>query len=261
MSGCLIHTLPSPFLLAGRRYIVTGASSGIGAAVALTVASLGGLVACVGRNAERLERVKSQLPGDGHVAESLDLQRVDDIPDWVAGLSARWGRINGVVHAAGLQATSPVSMTEWADLEQLQRVNLGAAVMLTKGLRQKRVIAESGRSVVIISSVVSLVGVAGRTAYAASKGAVNAAMRSMAVELAPERIRVYCIAPGFVRTPMFDEMSALWTVEQRAIVEAEHPLGLGEPSDVGNAAAFLLSDAARWITGAVLVADGGFACR
>jgi NAD(P)-dependent dehydrogenase (short-subunit alcohol dehydrogenase family) len=116
-------------------------------------------------------------------------------------------------------------------------------------------------SIVFISSIMGTVGSPGAAAYGSSKGALDAMARSLALELATKRIRVNCVAPAFVRTPMFERMAQRWSATQRSQVEALHPLGLGEPEDVAGAIAFLLSDAARWITGTVLTVDGGYTAQ
>jgi len=145
-----------------------------------------------------------------------------------------------------------------AEIERVLRLNVLAAVALVKGFRHRHVIAENGGSAVLISSVMGLVGAPGCVAYSLSKAAVHGAVRSLALELAGERIRVNSVAPACVATPMFDEMAKLWSDDQRARVSAMHPLGIGQPEDVANAVAFLLADTGRWITGTVLVVDGGY---
>ncbi len=137
------------------------------------------------------------------------------------------------------------------------RINVGAAIGLAKGFCQKGVCAPGG-SIVFISSVAGLTGQAGLAAYAASKGAIVALTKALAVELAGEHIRVNCVAPGVVTTEMGQSLLRMLTPEQDADLEAMHLLGLGRPRDVAYAIAFLLAETARWITGTVLVVDGGY---
>jgi NAD(P)-dependent dehydrogenase (short-subunit alcohol dehydrogenase family) len=114
---------------------------------------------------------------------------------------------------------------------------------------------------VFISSIMALAGSPGAIAYSASKAALHGMARSMAMEFAPRNIRVNCVAPGFVRTPMYERTEQLWDDEQKKAVEANHPLGIGAPEDIANAVAFLCCDTGRWITGTVLVVDGGYLAR
>ncbi len=247
----------NPLDLTGRAILVTGASSGIGRETARLISQLGARVILVGRSEERLEETLRSLDGGGHRAEPFDLSLTDEIPLWLKSISASSGPLHGLVHSAGIQRLRPLRVLTSAVLQEVMRTNLDAAVSLTKGFRQKGVFAANA-SVVLLSSVMSLVGQAGVTAYAASKGAINAVTRALAVELAPEHIRVNCVAPGYVETEM---AAALWsslTQDQRSAIESMHLLGVGKPRDVANAVAFLLSETARWITGTVLVVDGGY---
>jgi NAD(P)-dependent dehydrogenase (short-subunit alcohol dehydrogenase family) len=247
----------NPMDMTGRTVLVTGASSGIGRATAGLLSRLGARLVLVGRNAERLAETYGRLEGCGHRIEQMDLTGVDSIPKWLKTVANEIGPLDGLVHSAGVQKTRPLSVLDYATLESLMRINLGAAVALTRGFRQKGVCAQAS-SVVFISSVMGSVGAAGVAAYAASKGAVDAVTRALAVELAREGIRVNGVAPGHVRTEMSEGFSKLLTSEQRDSIEAMHLLGLGTPEDVACAVAFLLADTARWITGTVLVVDGGY---
>lgn len=247
----------NPLDLAGRTVLVTGASSGIGRETARLISQLGGRVVLVGRNRERLEETLELLEGDGHRAEPFDLSSTDEIPRWLKGISVSSGPIYGVVHCAGVHKLRPLRVLNSKTVEDVMRVNAGAAIGLAKGFCQKGVCAPNG-SVVFISSVTGLTGQAGHAAYAASKGAIIGLTKALAVELAGEHIRVNCVAPGVVTTEMGQGLLEMLTPEQSATLEANHLLGLGRPRDVAYAIAFLLGETARWITGTVLVVDGGY---
>lgn len=250
----------NPLDLTGRVVIVTGASAGIGLATSILLSQLGARVVLAARSTERLEAARRQLAGEGHWIEPIDFAASGDVAGWVKGLSAKTGPLGGLVHCAGIQLVRPLRLLTEADADGLMKVNVTSALMLAKGLRMKGVHAK-GASLVLVSSVMGVVGAAGRTAYCASKSALTSLAKALALELAPEDMRVNCITPGFVRTAMLTQAEAIVGPEQMAAVEKAHPLGFGEPRDVANAAAFLLADTARWITGSTLVVDGGYTAQ
>jgi NAD(P)-dependent dehydrogenase (short-subunit alcohol dehydrogenase family) len=247
----------NPLDMTGRTILVTGASSGIGRETAILLSRLGARVILVARNRERLEATQARLEGTVHVIEAYDLAAYEEIPDWIRRLASAHGRLDGLVHCAGLHAAAPLKVLDPAQVEPLWRVNVSASLWLAKGFRQ-RTVCNSGGALVFLASAAGLVGQPAIAAYSASKGAVIALTRSLAMELAREGIRVNCVAPGFVKTEMATEFSQGLTPEYLAAIEREHPLGFGEPADVVYAVAYLLSSAARWVTGTTLVVDGGY---
>ena len=247
----------NPLDLTGRVILVTGASSGIGLATSVLLSQLGARIVLVARNKDRLAAALPQLEGTGHRAESFDLATPEGVPAWLKALSAEIGPISGLVHCAGAQIIRPLRVLTSQDIDALLKLSVSAALMLAKGFRQKGVHSASG-SIVLVSSVMGLVGAPGRSAYCASKSALNSMAKALALELAPEGIRVNCVAPGFVRTPMLHEAEATLGSEQLRRVEELHPLGFGDPRDVANAIVFLLADTSRWITGTTMVVDGGY---
>jgi len=248
----------NPMDLTGRRVLITGASSGIGRETAVLLSRLGATLVLVARRADGLAATERMLEGTGHRVAPYDLTATAEIPVWIKQIAAEGGPLHGLVHSAGLHMMRPLQVMTQEALESTMRINLGAAIALLRGFRQKNVVHRQGGSVVFLSSVMGLVGQPGVAAYAASKGALVAACRALALEEARERIRVNCVAPGQIHSEMADQQQQSLTPEQWAAVEALHPLGLGTPADVASAIAFLLADTGRWITGTTLVVDGGY---
>lgn len=243
----------SPFCVAGKRVLVTGASSGLGRATAIAMARHGAIVVGCGRDEARLRETMEECPGEGHATALGDLTQ-DEVMDSTVEIA---GRVDGVVHCAGISIPTPLRLAKRDFVEAVMRTNYVAPVMLTQRLLAKGRVAKGG-SVLFLASSAAYRGVAGTGIYGASKGALVAMVRSVALETAKHGIRVNCLAPDLVETPLIETSGTLqgsgeWLELQRKL----HPLGLGKPEDVANAAIFFLSDASRWITGTSLLMDGG----
>ncbi len=159
-----------------------------------------------------------------------------------------------MVNSAGVARRAKVDDTAMEDFDAVLRVNLRGTFLVSK--HAVPLLRPHGGSILHLASGVGLMGIRNRSAYSASKGAVIALTRNMALDYAADRIRVNCLCPGFVRTPLLDGL--LKDNERTARLTALHPLGrLGEPRDIANAALFLLSDEAEWITGQAIAVDGG----
>lgn len=247
----------NPMDMRERTVLVTGASSGIGRETCILLSQLGARLILVARNMERLEQTSGSLADADHRIEPFDLARVDEIPQWLKRIATEIGPLHGLVHCAGVHMVKPLRFMANTELEDLMRINLSAAFGLAKAYRQKGVFAPEGR-LIFLSSVMGLVGQPAVAAYAASKGALIALTKSLAVELARDGLRVNCVAPAQVQTEMVERQQAMLTDEQFAAIEAMHPLGIGTARDVAHAIAFLLADTGRWITGTTLIVDGGY---
>ena len=247
----------NPFDLSGKTILVTGASSGIGRAICVACGLAGARIVMVARNVERLAETRNMCAGDGHEIRVLDLEDLDAIPRCVRDVCKEVGPLSGLVHSAGLHQPCPLRAIRSKHLLAIFSVNSAAGVMLVKGLATKGNCGPNS-SVVLISSVLGHAGQPGAIGYCMSKGALEAAVRAMALELADGGIRVNAIAPAVIETPMSVEFFKSLGAELSERIRAKHPCGLGQPSDVANTACFLLSDASRYITGVSLPVDGGY---
>lgn len=240
----------NPFSLHGKTVLVTGASSGIGRAVAVECARAGACVVITGRDQQRLDETMGMLaaPAEGeHKAVVADLTDAGQL----AQLAAAAGQLDGVVFAAGTHGTSPVRMFRQAHLESVMAANYIAPAMLTQKLLYQKQL-RNGASLVYVSSISVHTGTVGVGPYCASKAALEGFMRALALEIAPRGMRANALAPGLVDTPLVS-----WAEEWFAEQAKKYPLGLGKPEDVAYGAVYLLADASRKVTGIHLHLDGG----
>ena len=242
----------NPYSLEGKTILVTGASSGIGKAAAIESSKMGAKVIVTARNEERLAQTLSELEGDGHQMKLCDLniesaidKMVDELPE-----------IQGLINNAGYTKLLPVQFISSSDINSILQVNTVAPMILLQKLIKKKKL-KKGSSVVFTSSMAGLGSSSvGNSMYTASKGAISAFIRCVALELAPKNIRVNAVCPAMVDTGILD--SGTVTKEQLEEDMKNYPLGrYGNPNDIAWAMIYLLSDASSWITGDNLVIDGG----
>ena len=249
------------FSLEGRTVLISGASAGIGAQCAVTCSQMGARVVLLGRNEGRLQEVQRRMAGGPHPIVIQDVTEYARLGDRVAEAVAAVGPLSGFVHAAGVEIVFPLRLMTAEHYQQLFATNVVAGFELAKHVASRRSVDPRGASLVFISSVMGLVGTPGKVGYCSTKGALIAGVRALALELASQKVRANAISPGVVRTGMSERMFAKVPAEAREEIVRMHALGCGEPEDVANACAFLLSDAARWITGTNLVVDGGYTAK
>jgi len=242
----------NPFSLENKTILVTGASSGIGRATAVECSKMGARLIITGRNEERLQQTFGQLEGEEHQQIIADLNEESQI----AALIHKLPELQGIVHCAGIAVNKPFKFVKQEEFNRLMQTNFYAPVFVTQQLYKSKKLLKSS-SIVFISSIATYTVGLGDSMYAASKGAVNAFAKVMAVELAKQKIRVNFIQPGVVNTDIFE--AGVITEEQLKETESKYPLGrFGEPKEIAQAAIYFLSDASSWTTGAGLVIDGGF---
>lgn len=240
--------------------MVTGAASGIGRATALLLSEMGAKVLLTDINEGNLLKVQHECQGETDIL-ILDLTDADAIKTAVKEKVASFGKLNGFVHCAGLPYIAPLKVVNPEKVEKLYKLNTYAAIELAKVCSSKQVYAGEAGSFVLVSSVYGLVGSAANVGYAMSKGAIVAITKSLAMELVGNGIRVNCVAPGFIKTPMAKKVDGMMDESYDERLNALHPMGLGEPVDIANAILFLFSDMSKWMTGAVMNVDGGFTAQ
>jgi 3-oxoacyl-[acyl-carrier protein] reductase len=244
--------LPTTIDLTGKTAFVTGSTRGIGLAIARSLHGAGAKVAIVGRDLQRARAVAAEL-GDRTIGVACDVARADQIEPAIAAVESALGPIDILVNNAGLTRDNILLRLTDADWDTVLDANLKGAfhTMRTtiKGMMKRR----SGR-IINITSIVGLTGNKGQSNYAASKAGLVGLTKSIAKEYASRNILVNCIAPGFIETDMTHALPD----EARATLLEEIALGrLGRPEDVAGTVLFLASDLAGYITGQVLVVDGG----
>ena len=252
--------------LNGKTAIVTGSAMGLGEAIARRFAEEGARVACVDLKHESNEAVVRVIGAAGGEAFSLtgDVASASDTQRIAKAVHERWGRIDILVNNAGvIPSRETVIDTPESDWDETLRVNAKGVFMMSKAVLP-HMIRQGGGAVINMSSITGLVGLPVRPAYCASKGAVAILTKQMAVDFGTHNIRVNAVNPSFVITninrAMFDKMKAEGAAWEKLL--DMHPLRhLGDPSDVANAALFLASEEARWITGITLPVDGGYTAR
>lgn len=245
----------NPMSLEGKTILVTGASSGIGRAVAIECSKLGATVIATGRNEERLAETLAQMEGGPHTSIAADIATDEGISELVASLP----KLNGVAHVAGIGKSAPAAFVKSVEVQRVLGTNLVSPMYLQALLLKKKKISD-GASLVFMASVAGIAGQAAQSIYAASKGGLMAYMRVLALELGPRGIRANCILPGMVETPLIHR--GIYDDEMMKADMAKYPLRrYGQPEEVAHLAAFLLSDAAAWISGSNYVIDGGFTRR
>ncbi len=235
--------------------IVTGGGSGLGLAITEKFAHSGILTIIVGRDAGKLNATAQKL-GSRCVPMTCDLNDLTAIPTLVKQITDQYGRVDVLVNNAGINMKKDFTEVTDQDFLQIIQTNVVAAFSLSREVVRHMLEKGSG-AIINISSMASQYGIPKVIAYTASKSAIEGMTRAMAVELSPRGIRVNCIAPGFIATDM-SAKALNGDKERKNKVMSRTPMGaLGHPSDIGDTALFLASDAARYITGVVLPVDGG----
>lgn len=241
----------NPFSLEGKTILVTGASSGIGQSIAVTISKMGGNVVISGRNEAKLQNTLSLMAGEQNKIITADLTQKESIDNLAGDVPL----LDGIVHCAGIGHRMPAKMISEDDINKVMSANFTGAVLLQAALLMKKKVKKDS-SIVFIASKAADYPSPGNAVYSASKGALISYARCLALELAPRGIRVNCICPAMVWTDLIMQNEV--TLEQLKESEKSYPLGrYGKPEDVANLAIYLLSDASSWMTNSCIDLTGG----
>lgn len=237
-----------------QRFIVTGASSGIGEAVALLLNELGATIIGIARNQQRLEAMKAKAKHPESVfLEQKDLtEDIEGLPAYVKALKEKYGKFSGMAYCAGISQIQPLQFLDYNDLKKIFGINYFAPVLMIKGVVDKRYNIGTGTSIVAIASIASFVRDKGHLSYAGSKAALSASLKSISKEVVGRGVRVNCVSPSNVKTPM--NMGVEGYEESQ---KEFYPFGFGETKDVADMIVYLLSDKAKFISGQNYIIDSG----
>lgn len=252
----------NPFNLSEKNILITGASSGIGRQCAIQCSRMGANLILIGRNKDNLNETFNNLIPGKNITICQDITEYDQLELSISEAVLKNGKLDGLIHSAGIEFTLPLGNTRIKHYQEIFAVNVIAGLEIARIISKNKYISETGASFIFISSIMGMVGNTALTAYSATKGALIAAVRSMAIELAVKKIRVNTISPAHLTgTRMSANLFDLLDEQQKQAIINEHPLGLGNTDDVAFTCIYLLSDASRWVTGTNLIIDGGYSAR
>lgn len=238
----------------GKKILVIGGTSGIGKAVALLCAEQEAQVIIWGRSQEKFDEIVRKMPGQNHIFECVDLNDENDYDSILESIVKKTGKLDGMVYSAGIPGVIPMKMLQRKKMYEVMNVNFFSFVEVVRSF-SKRKISNNGSSIVGISSAVVERGELCQTIYAASKAAMDAAIKCLSFELIKRQIRINSVLPGMTQTEMMDKV--LESGSNPDALGATSLMGIGTPEEVANAVLFLLSDLSAHTTGRGLFVDGG----
>lgn len=242
------------YLFEGKKFIIAGASSGIGKQVATELAESGAVILALARNEDRLKALKDSNP-DNIITASVDVRDYAGVESAIKSFVDDYGKINGAAYIAGTLIITPLKTYSEEEAKELVDVNFWSGIKFVQ-LCTKKKVSEQGSSFIFISSVCAYKGEAAQFALNASKASLQVAARTIAKEIYKQGHRINTISPGLIMTELTKD-----DFGQKGISEGtidKHLLGLGKVEDISGFALYLLSDRARWMTGQDFVVDGGY---
>jgi NAD(P)-dependent dehydrogenase (short-subunit alcohol dehydrogenase family) len=240
------------FDLKGKTFLVTGASSGIGYEVCKTIALMNGNFIAVARREDLLKKLIIQTDNKNSSYIVADLSTLEGVEKVITVVE----KIDGLVHSAGITELTPIKFYTSEKLDKIRTINYDSILLIVNSLAKKKKFNKSS-SIVLIASISSIIGSKGLGIYSGLKGALVSISKVWANEFSLSKTRVNCVSPGMVKTDISIQLEEQLSKEQATIDEAKYPLGYGAPEDVAYPVVFLLSDAAKWITGQNIILDGG----
>jgi NAD(P)-dependent dehydrogenase (short-subunit alcohol dehydrogenase family) len=243
--------------LKDKRILVTGASSGIGHETSILLSRLGVKTALAARNEEKLKQTIDALEGNNHSYYCFDFKEISGIEELVQRIVDDGGKLDGLVHCAGITKEMPLQLTVFEAIHEIMLVNFYSLMELVRVFSKKK-INNNGGSIVVMSSTASLAGASALSAYCASKAALDGAVRALARELHAKKIRVNSVMACFVKTPMSDEyFETFGETETAKYSMMKQYMGMIDPLCVASTIVFLLSSASFYINGSAIPVDGG----
>ena len=246
--------------LKGKIGVVTGGSKGIGRSIALSLARQGADLIVISRHLDeaRLVAEEAEMLGVRALPVRVDVSDKHQVHDLMTSIVPEFGGVDIFVNNAGVTRRKHLLETTSEEIEEIIDINLKGAIYCLTGSARQMLLQNRGGNIVIVTSINALDPLPGQAVYSSTKAALEALVRCLAVDLASANIRVNSVAPGAIST----DMNKHFTPEVLAKLESRIPLGrVGKPNDIGEVVSFLVSDSARYITGATIVVDGGFLLR
>ena len=250
-----IETFPEAFSIEGQTALVTGGGSGIGFSIAKSLISAGATVAICGRRKDVLESAAEKLGGRCHAFQA-DVTKTESLPDLLDKVESTAGHLDILVNNAGTYLRKPALEQTVEEIENILRIHVFASLALSREAAGRMVPRGRG-NIIFIGSIATLMALPETIGYSAAKTAVLGATRTLATEWSPHGLRVNLIAPGWINTGMAEEVLAKDPARREKILSRTPLNSLGLPEDIGWAAVYLCSPAARFVTGSTLVVDGG----